>query len=601
MQRERFGARLPGDVVDSEAEAADRSLIATARSLFQGRLWVLSLIASSALLGGLGEAGFLLIVTKVGLAAAANEDSVALAGGLEASLGSAIGLAALILVARVGVSLLGSRLNAANTAGTVARVRRDLSSAYLAARWETQQAAGVGQLQDLLTSFTARIAVLLNGITTMVVSACSLMALLLLSVIVEPLASVVVIVLMAALASLLRPVRRAIGRRAVRSAALSSSFSGSLSEISELGMEFHIFHVQKAVEAQVGELISASEETDERLVFAQSLTPTIYTALAYGAVLIGLGGVVLFGGSDIGSVGAVMLVMLRSLSYGQNLQVASSAVHASLPFSSTLQQRLGEFRSAVRSDDGMPVDGVNHIEFDDVEFEYVPGVPVLHRMSFSLGPREVVGVMGPSGGGKSTLVQLILGLRDPTRGRVLLDGVDVGTLDRSHLARRVTFVPQDAHLFNGTIEENIRFMRQGVSTDAIQAACRSANLWSDIEGFDEGLQRPVGDRGSYLSGGQRQRLCIARALVERPDVLVLDEPTSALDVKSEQLIRETLMDLSRTMSVIIIAHRLSTLEFCDRIMVVQDGRVVAFDSAETLERDSEFFREALTIAGMRSG
>lgn len=584
-------------------EGALTSIVRTLSSLTGGsrrELALIVLIALTALVGGLAEAGFLVVATKTGLAVTAHKDTVPLFGGFAPSLGLSIGLAALLVLCKVAAGVLNGRWSSINISRTVARFRRELAQAYLGARWDVQQGAGVGQLQELLSSFTDRIQQLLGGIATSIVSGFNLLALLLLALVVEPAASLLVIVVLGLLGAVLRPVRTLIRRLAARSAAINLDFVGSLSEMSDLGMEFHVFHVQREAEAKVDSLISKIRDSNRTLGFAQSLTPTIYAGLAYFAVLVALGGVVLAGRVDIGSLGAVMLIMLRSLSYGQGLQVASSSIQATLPYHATLEQRLAEFREGARTDKGLSVDSIEHIEFHDVTFEYSADIPVLHNMTFSIGPREVVGIMGPSGGGKSTLVQLLLGLREPTQGQVLFDGVDVGSLARAELARKMTFVPQDSHLFNGTVEENIRFMRQGVTLAQIEAACRAANLWTDVESFDGGLERQVGDRGGRLSGGQKQRLCIARALVERPDVLILDEPTSALDVKSEQLVRDTLTELSESMSVIIIAHRLSTLEFCDRIMVVQAGRAVAFDTAEALERDNEFFREALAIAGMRS-
>ncbi|MBP7930811.1 MAG: ABC transporter ATP-binding protein, partial [Acidimicrobiia bacterium] len=562
-------------------------MVRTLSSLTRGsrrELAVIVLIASTALVGGLAEAGFLVLATKTGLAVSAHEDTVSLFGGFNPSLRLSIGLAGLLVLCKVAAGVLSGRWSSINTSRIVARARRDLANAYLGARWDVQQGAGVGQLQDLLTTFTDRIQQLLGAFASVIVFGFNLLALLILSVAVEPIASLIVIVVVGLLGAVMRPVRNLIRRHAARSATLNLSFAGSLSEISDLGLEFHVFHVQREAEARIDSLISKSQESNQRLAFAQSLTPTIYAGLAYVAVLVALGGVVLAKGADIGSLGAVMLLMLRSLSYGQSLQIASSTIHTALPYHAILERRLEEFREGVRTDDGLSVDTIEHIEFHDVTFEYSPDTPVLHDMAFSIGPREVVGIMGPSGGGKSTLVQLILGLREPTQGRVLFDGVDVGSLARAELARKMTFVPQDSHLFNGTVEENIRFMRPGVTRSQIEMACRAANLWADVEGFDDGLKRQVGDRGDHLSGGQKQRLCIARALVERPDVLILDEPTSALDVKSEQLVRDTLTELSNSMSVIIIAHRLSTLEFCDRIMVVHSGCVVAFDTAESLER-----------------
>ena len=209
---------------------------------------------------------------------------------------------------------------------------------------------------------------------------------------------------------------------------------------------------------------------------------------------------------------------------------------------------------------------------------------MLRDITARIEPHEVIGVIGPSGSGKSTLVQLLLGLRDPTDGVVRADGRDIRTLSRSEWARRVTFVPQQAHLIAGTVADNIRFLRDDVDDERIVEASKLANLHDDVMGWSEGYDRQVGEQGSHLSGGQQQRLIIARALVERPDVIILDEPTSALDVASEYLIRQTLDGLRTESTVIIIAHRLSTLDVCDRIMVIMDGELRGFDSPDRLEQ-----------------
>ena len=160
-------------------------------------------------------------------------------------------------------------------------------------------------------------------------------------------------------------------------------------------------------------------------------------------------------------------------------------------------------------------------------------------------------------------------------------------------------MPQASHLIAGSIAENISFLREWVGADDVERAARLAYLHEDIMAFPEGYQRQVGEQGGHLSGGQQQRLCIARALVERPDLLILDEPTSSLDVRSEHLVRSTLLGLKDRMTVIVIAHRLSTLEICDRIMVIQAGELKGFDSPAKLELSSSFYREALELSGMR--
>jgi ABC-type multidrug transport system fused ATPase/permease subunit len=194
---------------------------------------------------------------------------------------------------------------------------------------------------------------------------------------------------------------------------------------------------------------------------------------------------------------------------------------------------------------------------------------------------------------------LLLGLRQPTSGTITSNEVPISAFRRSEWSRAVTFVPQHAHLVAGTIAENIRFYRDDVPDERIVEAAKLANLHSDIESFPDGYDHHVGERGGHLSGGQQQRLIIARALVEDPQLLILDEPTSALDVRSEQLIRQSLMTLRERMSIVIIAHRMSTLDICDRIMVIQQGRMTAIDTPERLEQGSDFYREALELSGMR--
>ena len=181
----------------------------------------------------------------------------------------------------------------------------------------------------------------------------------------------------------------------------------------------------------------------------------------------------------------------------------------------------------------------------------------------------------------------------------MVDGRDARELALDDWYRHVTFVPQDAHLFAGTIAENIRFFREHVDDAMVERAVKRAHLDDEIAAMPNGFDTPVGERGGELSGGQRQRLCIARALVDEPDVVVLDEPTSALDPMSEALMRETLTELTPRTTVFVIAHRMSTLTICDRIMVILGGRLQGFDEPARLEEGNAFYREALRLSGMR--
>ena len=203
-----------------------------------------------------------------------------------------------------------------------------------------------------------------------------------------------------------------------------------------------------------------------------------------------------------------------------------------------------------------------------------PDVAVLDRLDLTLEPGEAVALVGPSGGGKSTVAALLSRFYDPTEGRVTLDGIDYRELDSDWLRRQVGVVSQEPVLFATTIEENIRYGRPEATDAMVEAAARAANAHDFIADFPDGYRTRVGERGARLSGGQKQRVAIARALLKDPRVLILDEATSALDAESEALVQEALAVLMQGRTTLIIAHRLSTVREADRVVVLDGARVV---------------------------
>lgn len=595
MLRAPFHAGV--DEVSDHGEAEPRGLSSLLR-VYWRRIAGLSL---SSFLGGSIEAAFLLLLTATALAATSDSGDLVSIRGVELTTGVSVVIGALLIALRVLVGVAVAAQSSSLRASVLSDTRARLGGAYLDASWSAQHGQPPGKLQELLSKFSDRKMALVQNLSNIASYGSSLAAMLLTAAFVEPLGFAAAVVVLVVLAAVLRPVRLAIRRRAKRSAESGIAFATAVSETAQLGMEMHTFHVQDALRARVDERSERNTRAVRRLSFAQGILPVAYMSLAYSALLAGLFAVIASEPTDVAALGAVMVILLRSLSYGQNLQGAVANFQGGLPFLEILDEELATFHGARRRVDGHEVGRVGTIEFRSVSFSYDGSVNALEDVDAEIKERETVGVIGPSGSGKSTFVQLLLGLREPTSGVITADGRPISEFARASWARKVTFVPQQPRLVAGSIEENVRFFRAWVTDEDVRRACRLANLETDIDRMPDGYGTQVGEQGSRLSGGQQQRLVIARALTENPDLLVLDEPTSALDVKSEMLVRKTLEDLSERMSVVIVAHRLSTLDVCDRIMVIRDGRVVDYDTPAALLANSDFYREVQEMSVNQAG
>ena len=234
------------------------------------------------------------------------------------------------------------------------------------------------------------------------------------------------------------------------------------------------------------------------------------------------------------------------------------------------------------------------VEFRDVTFAYRLNEPVLNRMNFVAEPGKITALVGPSGGGKSTVLALLLRFYEVNSGAIVIDNQIVSDVSRHSLRHQTAYVGQDVYLFRGTIRENIAFGMVGASEDAIVSAAKAACAHDFIMGFPLGYDTPVGEHGAQLSGGQRQRVAIARALVKNAPIILLDEATAALDSESEKLVQEAIEHLCRNRTTIVIAHRLHTIMHSDQILVVEGGVIVESGRHEELLRSNgryaSFFR-----------
>lgn len=235
-----------------------------------------------------------------------------------------------------------------------------------------------------------------------------------------------------------------------------------------------------------------------------------------------------------------------------------------------------------------PAEGA--VSFEDVAFAYEDERNVLTDISFDVSPGQTIAVVGPSGAGKTTLVNLIPRFFDPQQGRICIDQLDVKKVQKKSLREQIAIVPQDVHLFGTSIKENIRYGKLDASDEEIEAAARDANAWEFIDDLPKGLDAIIGEKGVKLSGGQRQRLAIARAILKNPRILLLDEATSSLDSESEAQVQEALDRLMKNRTTFIIAHRLSTVQNADRILVLDDGRIVQDGSHQQLIEEEGLYK-----------
>ena len=345
-----------------------------------------------------------------------------------------------------------------------------------------------------------------------------------------------------------------------------------------------------------------SAERRETLVFARGahrLLRNVVATLtgvsgvsAFSTVIVGVIGVVMIvvGGQSI-LAGAmtlgdfVMYVFFTALVAAPVVEIAAIGTQITEAFAGL--DRIREIREIATEDDEdaalEPLGAVNgRIAFENVDFEYEPDQPVLRDVTFEAPAGTTTALVGPSGSGKSTLISLVMAFTRPVSGVVRLDGRDLASIPLHDYRAHIGVVLQDNFLFDGSVSDNIRFARPDASPDEIRDAGRVAHCDEFVNGFPNGYDTIVGERGVKLSGGQRQRVAIARAILANPDILILDEATSSLDSESEAMIQDGLHRLRSGRTTFVIAHRLSTIRSADQILVLDGGKIVERGTHEEL-------------------
>jgi len=357
--------------------------------------------------------------------------------------------------------------------------------------------------------------------------------------------------------------------------------SGNASESLGAVQTVQAFTHEAATRAQFAQMTESSFEAARKRIRTRAYLTSIVIFLAFSGVV----GVLWIGArdvrADVMTIGALVQFVIYAV-------MVAGAVAALSEIWSELQRAAGATERLV--DLLETVDPVNdpatarqlpelvqgHIRFDDVQFSYParPEVAALDHVTLEIKPGETVAFVGPSGAGKTTIIQMILRFYDPQHGRITFDGIDLRDLARDAFRRQIALVPQDPVIFAASARENIRFGRPDATDAQIDAAARAAAAHDFIAALPDGYDSYLGERGVMLSGGQKQRIAIARAILRAAPVLLLDEATSALDAESERAVQAAVEELSAGRTTLIVAHRLATVKKADRIVVLEAGKIV---------------------------
>jgi len=375
------------------------------------------------------------------------------------------------------------------------------------------------------------------------------------------------------------------------SAQLQDNFSGI--------HEIQAFSRQKSATEKV---LNKGEDFTRNMLRALKLNAVFHPSVEFmtsigSVIVVGFGGYYAFR-NQLSVSDVVAFLLYLALFYAPITGLAhllESAQH-SLAGAERVIEILDAPNSIKDSPDAVPIGRAEgRITFENVDFSYIKDVPVLEDVSFEIKPGQMVALVGATGVGKTTLSQLIARFYDPVNGKVCLDGKDLREIKLDNLRKNISLVLQDTFLFNGTIEENIAFAKPDAAFNEIENAARIARIHDDIIQMPDSYNTQVGERGVKLSGGQKQRIAIARAVLCQSPVLILDEATASVDVRTEAQIQQAINEIAGTRTIIIIAHRLSTVRGADVIHVFENGRVVQSGSHDELIEQEGLYQKLCLV------
>ena len=539
----------------------------------QSRRHVLFFTAMT-VVGAFAEAAALVLVVSAAVGTLANEAvSLPLLGG-ELSQRDVLALAAssvgLTIAAHIGAARVGARMGEQ----TLRQTRDVTLRAFGRASWARQSLDRDGALQEAVTHFPHQVALLALNLGASLSAATSLGIFGIAAIVIQPQATIAVLILGGLMFWALKPLLSLSRRRGSAWVGDNSRLTNAVSTWSQAVMDYRLFGVEDLQLRRLSTLNKSAARSFFSSRYAARLGGTLFKDIALLVIVAAVALLTLYDSTNVADVGAVALLGVRAVNYAQQVQALAHQAAELAPSLVSLRSYVSDLEGEREAYGDEQIGKISRIEVSSVHYVYPDGRSGLRGIDLEIQHGECVGVVGPSGGGKTTLAQVLLRLRRPSAGSITIDGVDYREIDPKDWTRLVSAVPQEPRLVEGTIADNVRFGRDWVTEAMVEEALDRAGLAPEVRRLPSQHLTPLGPRGQGLSGGQRQRLAIARALAGGPKLLVLDEPTSALDAVSEAAVQRTLVALRGHVTLLIIAHRPSTLTVCDSIVRIESGRVV---------------------------
>lgn len=481
-----------------------------------------------------------------------------------------------LVVIRTGGELVSNWAIARRTAAYEADSRKALVDAYISARWVDQQAMRAGALESVALADVEMARFMYESAMRFIPALIGFLLLLAVAFVASPFSSAVLIGVATVLALVFKMPARLAQKSMQQYLTSRTNWAQELSSTQAMNREIKVYGAGPWMQRRSREFLREQRRERQRSDFLNSSVPSAYQSVIYALAVVLLLFIAVTD-ENLARLAPAILLLVRGLSYSQRVQGTMHNVLDRNPYFRAVETAAAQLRSGAESTGSNTKTAWRRLSFEEVSFGYA-GRSVIHSLSLDVARGEIVGVIGSSGAGKSTIASLALGLLQPDSGRVRIDGVDLHDTDPLERARNVAFVPQEAHLITRSVREDIIFDRKFVTNDDVVTAARASGVTPDFSGRDG------------LSVGQRQRVAIARALVGRPALVVFDEPTSALDPESEALVHEAIERLRRDAMVLVISHHRQTAELCDRVLWIEDGHLMGEGSGEEMWSRAGFSR-----------